>query len=219
MRAAGAIVLMAAAGTNILAQGLDDPTKDSQFWPDTQANIRIANNLNLVLYGTIRLGRDDKAVVNEQIGIGLNRTWGRYLSGAVQYRYINSEPTPDRQSRENRLHFDLSTRLSLIHKFVITDRNRFEIRRINAAGSWRYRNRVQLERSMAVRNFKITPYISVEPFYDSRFEEWNRTQLYTGARIPVVRHVTFDGFYMRQWDPRVKPGFLHVFGAFWRLEF
>jgi hypothetical protein len=42
---------------------------------------------------------------------------------------------------------------------------------------------------------------------------------YAGARVPLSKHVTFDGFYMRQWDARTKPGFLHVIGAYWRLEF
>jgi hypothetical protein len=217
--AAGIFIFMILSRAQICAQQSDNPNLDSQFWPDTQANIRIAPNLNLVLFGTIRLGRNDSAFVNEQAGIGLNRVWGRYLSSSVQYRYIKSEPTPERQAREHRIHMDITPRIYLVHKFVLTDRNRVEWRDVNSRTSWRYRNRLQLERGMAFRQIKLIPYLAIEPYYDTRFKAWNRTQLFSGARVPITKHVTFDGFYMRQWDARVNPGFLHVIGAFWRLEF
>ncbi len=37
-------------------------------------------------------------------------------------------------------------------------------------------------------------------------------------RVPLTKHLTFDGFYMRQLDNRVRPGFLHVIGTFLRVE-
>ena len=97
--------------------------------------------------------------------------------------------------------------------------HRIEWRDINTRVSWRYRNRLQFERPLAISEHKLTPYVACEPMYDTRHRTWSRTQCYVGSRIPLNKHVTFDGFYMRQWDARANPGFLHVFGAYWRLEY
>lgn len=212
-------MLLACLSSRAVAQRRDDPQRDSQIWPDVIATIKLDEKLSLVLFGTLRLGRDDSALVNKQIGIGLNRNLGRNLSAAVQYRYIKNEPTPNRLSTEHRLHTDLTPRKALKFGFNVSDRNRIEWRNINDNVSWRYRNRLQFERPFSLGESKITPYISGESMYDTRFHAWNRNQLYIGARVPILKHVTLDGFYMKQWDARALPGFLNVVGTFCRLEF
>lgn len=202
-----------------MAQRRDDPSRDSQIWPDVITTIDLNERLSLVIFTTLRLGRDDSALINKQLGIGLNRTLSKKLSTAFQYRFIKNEPTPNRLSTEHRLHADLTTRTPLKFGFQVSDRNRFEWRNINGNVSWRYRNRVQFERPFSIGERRITPYISGETMYDTRFDTWTRNQLYIGARVPIVKHVTWDGFYMRQWDARTQPGFLNVAGTFVRLDF
>jgi hypothetical protein len=109
--------------------------------------------------------------------------------------------------------------VQLKFKFQVSDRNRFEWRNINGVVSWRYRNRLQFERPISIGERRVTPYISGETMYDTRFATWTRNQLYVGARVPIAAHVTWDVFYMRQWDARAQPGFLNVFGTFIRLDF
>ncbi len=202
-----------------MAQRRDDPQRDSQLWPDVITTIELNEKLNLVLFGTARLGRDDSALINKQLGIGLNRTLSKNLSTAFQYRFIKNEPTPNRLSTEHRLHVDLTPRAPLKFGFQLSDRNRFEWRNINGSVSWRYRNRLQFERPFDIGERRITPYVSGETMYDTRQHNWTRNQLYIGARVPVVKHFTWDGFYMRQWDARTQPGFLNVVGTFIRLDF
>lgn len=219
---AGAVILTAlllGAGAISFAQGRDDPFADSQTWSETQVTIKLRPDLNLILVGTLRIGRNDTAFINEQAGIGLSRAFGRRLTGAVFYRYINSEPTPDRQSRENRLLFELTPRTPLKRGFGMSDRNRIELRNINGRVSWRYRNRLQFDHPLAIAEHRITPYVAGEIQCDTRYDTCNRNQIYAGARVPLSKHVTFDGFYMRQWDARTRPGFIQVIGAYWRLEF
>jgi hypothetical protein len=212
-------VLLSSAGSSAFAQHSDDPRRDSQIWPDTTITIKLDRNFSLVLFGTLRMGRDDSAVVSQQAGISLSRSFGKRFVSTMGYRYIENEPTPDRQSTEHRVFADFTPRTQLKYGFSLSDRNRIEWRNINQKISWRYRNRLQFERPITVRERKITPYVAGEPMYDTRFHAWNRTQLYFGARLPLVKHITFDGFYMKQLDARVQPGFLNVFGAFWRLDF
>ena len=202
-----------------LAQKPDDPRRDSQIWPDVTVNIKLDESLSLVLYGTIRLGRNDTALISQQAGIGLNRRFSQNLTGGFQYRFIENEPTPNRLSTEHRLFAELTPRAPLKFGFQVSDRNRIEWRNINHKVSWRYRNRLQFERPVKIGSRKITPYLAGESMYDTRFDTWNRNQIYIGARVPIVKHFTFDGFYMKQWDARSVPGFLNVVGTFVRLEF
>lgn len=212
-------ILLACLSFPALAQKADDPRRDSQIWPDITATIKLDDKYSLLLFGTIRVGRDDTALVSHQAGIGVSRKFNKYLSGTTQYRYVNNEPTPGRQSTEHRVFADLTPRAPLKFGFQISDRNRIEWRDINDKISWRYRNRPQIERPFSIGDRKITPYISGESQYDSRFDNWTRNQFYAGVRVPIVKHFTLDWFYMKQWDARSKPGFLHVLGTFIRLDF
>lgn len=212
-------LLLACFSSCAFAQRRDDPRLDSQFWPDTTVTIKLDKNLNLILFGTIRLGRNDTAQVSRQGGFGFSHTFNKHLSGGTQYRFVHNEPTPDKPSNEHRLFAELTPRTPLKFGFQISDRNRIEWRKINGQVSWRYRNRLQFERPFSIKDRKITPYVAGEPMYDSRYDTWSRTQAYFGARVPIVKHFTLDGFYARQWDARAKPGFLHVIGTFIRLDF
>ncbi|HMV50508.1 MAG TPA: DUF2490 domain-containing protein [Blastocatellia bacterium] len=215
-------VLLISAAPTAFAQRPDDPRRDTQIWPDTTITIKLDRNFSLSLFGTVRLGRDDTALVSQQAGIGISRSFGKHFSSAFSYRYIENEPTPGRQSAEHRLFADFTPRTSLKYGVNVSDRNRIEWRDINEKISWRYRNRLQFERPFTIhqlRERRITPFIAGEALYDTRFRAWNRNQFYIGARLPIIKHVTFEGFYMKQWDARTKPGFLNVLGAYWRLDF
>lgn len=214
----GVLAVLALLSTNAAAQSRDD-LHDSQIWSDTQVNIKLRPELSLVLFGTLRLGRNDTAFVSQQTGGGLSRSFGKHFSSGLFYRFIASEPTPTRRSNEHRVFVDLTPRTALGKGFVVQDRNRLEWRNVSHRASWRYRNRLQFERPFNLWERKLTPYVSGEIYYDTRFRAWNRTQAFVGARFPLSKHVTFDGFYMRQWDAHTRPGFLHVIGAYWRLEF
>lgn len=201
------------------AQSDDDPQRDAQIWPDAQVAFRLRPDLRLIFYGTMRLGRDDSALISERVGIGMSKSFGEHFSGGAFYYYIISEPTPTRRSSEHRVFVDLVPRRALGKGFIVQDRNRLEWRDVNQRTSWRYRNRLQFERPFNLGERRVTPYVAGELFFDTRFQTWNRQQIYVGARLPLNRHVTLDGFYSRTWDARARPGFLHIIGAFWRLEF
>jgi len=211
-------ILLLLTASTARAQTRDDPAADTQIWPDTQITINLDRNCSIVIHGTIRLGRNNSAFVNEQIGAGFRRSIGRYFSTSLNFRFLNSEPAPTRLVREKRIFVDLTPRFPVGAGFQLQDRNRIEWRDVNGRIDYRYRNRLQLERSFSLGEMKVTPYISSEAFYDTRFGAWNRSQHFVGMRVPLNKHLTLDGFYMRQLDDRVRPGFLHVIGTFLRVE-
>lgn len=212
------LVLLLFTASAVRAQNRDDTSADSQIWPDIPISIRIDPKLSVIIHATVRIGRNNSAFVNEQIGIGLRRAIGNYFSTSLNYRYLNSEPAPSKLVREKRIFTDLTSRFPLGHGYQLQDRNRIEWREVNGRINYRYRNRIQIERSFSIGEKTLTPYLSGEYFYDTRFRAWNRTQYFAGMRVPLSKHLTLDGFYMRQLDDRVNPGFLHVIGSFLRID-
>jgi hypothetical protein len=60
----------------------------------------------------------------------------------VGYQYLDNVGKPD----ENRIQFALTSRFELPWSLVLADRNRADLRFINDQFSWRYRNRLTLQR-------------------------------------------------------------------------
>lgn len=115
-------------------------------------------------------------------------------------------------------------------ELLLTDRNREEFRFITGDFSFRYRNRVTIEREFQVssvpllRARTITPYVSGEMFYDTRFDVWNRNRYAVGVvqslrRGPILRQllpkraINLDLYLMRQNDSRSSPGHVNALGA------
>jgi hypothetical protein len=107
----------------------------------------------------------------------------------------------------------------------LSDRNRQDFRFVNGDFSFRYRNRVTLEREFQLSKRTITPYGSAEIFYDSRFDTWNRNRLTLGIQItlrrglPLItlidprRQLKLDLFYTRQNDSRSQPHHINAAGV------
>ncbi len=212
-------------GEDVRAQSVDDTEHDAQLWPDVQVSFNLRQRWSVFLFGTMRLGRDWATVTNEQIGFGASKRFGPNLTTLVSYRYLHTEAIPGRHVNEHRVFGDVTPRFNLDRLgrlgrgFTLVDRNRFEWRRVNGAYMYRYRNRVQVERPVAVGERRLTPYTAFEAFYDSRFRTWSRFQIYTGTRLPLTKQISLDSFYMHQWDSRAIPGYIDVVGALWRIEF
>jgi hypothetical protein len=198
----------------------EDSREDTQIWPDTQISVRLRpSQFRLTLFGTARIGRNSAAVISKQVGAGLSRNFGNYLAGAFFYRYLASEPTPNRQLTEHRFWLDLTARIPIGADFTLVDRNRAEYREINHRVSGRYRNRLQIEKSINIgEHWEITPYIAGEGFYDGRSHQWSRFQYLFGSRLPANKYLSFDIYYMRTLDTQARPGFLNVFGVTTRVD-
>lgn len=119
----------------------------------------------------------------------------RPLVLAVGYRYL---PEANGGAATNRLEPVATSRFPLGTKALITDRNRFDLDWKSGGFTWRYRNRVQLEREIAIRSYHMTPYASAEFFYESQYSKWSDTALYAGCRFPIRKHAVFNPYYEHQ---------------------
>ena len=65
----------------------------------------------------------------------------------------------------------------------------------NGSFTWRYRNKLTLERTFAIRAYHFIPYVAAEPFYESQYNKWSTTDLYAGSLFPAGSHAQFDCYY------------------------
>ena len=118
----------------------------------------------------------------------------RLLTVGVGYRYYTSP----KSWPENRILLEAAPRVPLLWKLVVTDRHRGELRFINGSISWRYRNRLMLERQVFVRGYGFVPYVRSEFYYDSSCHEWSTTTLSIGSNFPIQKHIEFETNYQHQ---------------------
>ena len=118
----------------------------------------------------------------------------RPLVLSVGYRYL---PQANKGPATNRMETVATIRLPA-KTFILTDRNRADLDWKSGGFTWRYRNRIQVEKAFAIRSYHLTPYASVEFFYQSQYGKWSDTAIYAGCLFPVGRHVEFDPYYEHQ---------------------
>jgi hypothetical protein len=107
------------------------------------------------------------------------------------YRII----TAPNAAPENRLLTSATFHLPVTARVLITDRNRADLDWKDGKFSWRYRNKLTLERTFAIHSYHSIPYASVEPYYESQYEKWSTTSIYAGCLLPVGKHVQFNPYY------------------------
>jgi hypothetical protein len=83
-------------------------------------------------------------------------------------------------------------------RFLISDRNRADLDWKSGSFTWRYRNRFQLERTLKVGSYHLSPYASAEFFYQSQFGKWSDTAIYAGCLFPIGKRFELNPYYEHQ---------------------
>jgi hypothetical protein len=131
----------------------------------------------------------------------LNDAKSRPLLVESGYRLITApdKPITNRAIEAVTVHFPF------FKKVLVSDRNRADLDWQNGGFSWRYRNRLTLERTFSVASYHLIPYLQAEPFYESQYGKWSATDLYVGSLLPVGHHVQFDLYYEHENDTAKRP--------------
>jgi hypothetical protein len=79
--------------------------------------------------------------------------------------------------------------------FALSDRNRADLDWKGGKFTWRYRNKLTIDRTFAIRSYHLIPYVAAETYYESQYNKWSTTSLYAGGLFPVGKHVQFDTYY------------------------
>jgi hypothetical protein len=107
------------------------------------------------------------------------------------YRYITA-PNAD---SENRFLMGVTAHFPMKGSFLIADRNRVDLDWKGGEFTWRYHNKLTVERTFAIYSYHLIPYVAAEPFYESQYSKWSTTSLYAGCLLPVGKHVQFNPYY------------------------
>src|SRR5436190_20670842 len=215
--AAGLALLLLALTRQTAAQSSVSLHSDTQQWNDVQFYVPLNKQIDFVLLGTLRIGRDISHPVDERIGAGFAFKVGKYLTVLPNYLHITTQPFRGLSLYENRLSVQATVRKPL-GKFTLSDRNLFERRLRHPGGdSTRYRNRLQIEHPLLVKE-KLNLFVSDEIFYDWRLNDWVRNRFQVGVSKVFNKHFTLDLYYLRQNDGRSLRGNLNVIGTTWRLR-
>lgn len=211
-----------------------EPTTRDEFWPSVEVYINVKPKVRLYLMGTVSKAIEDGELFNAQryeaqIGAHVDYIPNEQIILRAGYRYGRAIGDNDNGFREHRLLSEQILRKLLPADLLLTDRNREDFRFINRDFSFRYRNRVTIEREFQfnVPLFKrrtVTPYLSGEIGYDTRFSIWNRNRYAVGVvqslrRGPILRKVlpkrgiNLDLYLMRQNDSRSSPAHVNALGA------
>jgi len=124
----------------------------------------------------------------------LDDSKSRPLQLSVGFRYV---PSPDKPHVE-RMIVAATPRWPLVAKILLTDRNRADLDWSKNQFTWRYRNRLSLERRVSIGSYHPAPYVSAEVFYQSQYQKWSTTALYAGCLLAVGKHFEFDPYYEHQ---------------------
>ena len=179
---------------------------------------------------TITKSQETRNNPEGQVGAHVDYTVNRrlVLRAGYQYGFSITEADP---FKEHRPLVEQTLRQQLPLKILLSDRNREEFRLVNGDFSFRYRNRLMLEREFLLPKRSITPYGSIEVYHDSRFKAWNRNRLTVGLQVqlrkalPLLslvtprKQVTLDLYYTKQNDSRSQPNHVKAIGTALTIHF
>jgi hypothetical protein len=191
---------------------------DNQFWSEVQVAVPVTKQIDFVILGGLRLGRDISQPVDERVGAGFSFKFGQHVTVSPHYLHIGMQPFAGRRVWENRVTLPVLLQFK-IDKFTLRDRNLIERRYRNSGiKSTRYRNRLQLEHPIGGDKLGLSLFISDEVFYDWTVDRWVRNRFAIGAIKVFNEHFTQDFYYLRQNDGVSVPGDLNVIGTTLRFR-
>jgi hypothetical protein len=193
--------------------------QSKQVWPELSAFVKVSENTRAYFLATTVKEEGDStsgefgpnvdfylhAIRNRKrwAGFRLDESKNRTLMVRVGYRYMPTIGNDDPD--ENRGVLEGTARYPLMMGVLVSARQRLDLRVIDEDYSWRYRNRLSLEREISLGAVTVNPYLRAEVFYDSRMSAWSRTEFISGASFPVKPWLELEGYFDYQHDTGGNP--------------
>jgi len=195
-----------------------------EVWPEVDVWVQLTTKVKLYFPFSVSRSRDTKyteALIGARVDFRVNR----YVSVRAGYGYIwsISDTDGDPPYREHRPLGELSLRAFPGASILLIDRNRVDLRFINGDYSYRYRNRLRLERTFTFDRWPptrtLTPYAMEELGYDSRYDTFNRSRFTAGVETQFTRTVMVDLYVVRQDDSKASVERLYALGLALNLTY
>ncbi len=195
-----------------MASGGSATAQTVQLWPEVSTFVKMTDRTRLYFLATT-VKEDGETTSGEfgpnldiyfrtirarkhWAGFRLDESKNRNVLVRIGYRYLhNTGDDPE----ENRGIVEVTPRHPLVRGVLVSNRVRTDLRFIDGEYSWRFRNRLSLEREVSIGRLRLNPYARAEAFYDSRVHEWSRTEFVAGASFPASWW-ELEGYYDYQHD-------------------
>jgi hypothetical protein len=123
---------------------------------------------------------------------------------------------------EDMLFMEMHRRILLKRQFLFSQRLRMDNRWVgqDPEFSYRFRYRVMLEKEfLTEKKISIIPYINVEPFWDSRYDLFNRVRIIGGTTLSWKTRFSLESNITYQYDSKSSSPNVLAFNAILHLYF
>jgi hypothetical protein len=120
------------------------------------------------------------------------------------------------------LFIEMHRRILLKRQLLFSQRMRIDNRWVGQEPdySFRFRYRVMLEREfLTSKKTSFIPYINVEPFWDSRYDLFNRVRIIGGATVSWKTRFSLEGNITYQYDSKSSDTNVLAYNAILHLYF
>jgi hypothetical protein len=181
--------------------------QDTQFLPELTQHFKLSPNIRVLLQA-----KDDREGGDpEQFTFGPSVEF--YLKPLLKLKNValfdldgaKKRPvvfesgyrimTAPNAAAENRAIEAVTFHFPFASRTLVSDRNRADLDWQAGNFTWRYRNKLTLQRTVPISSYHLVPYVAAEPFYESKYKKWSTTDLYIGCLLPVGKRTQFDAYY------------------------
>jgi hypothetical protein len=195
-----AVIALSSIGNAAAAQSVTT----FQTWPEIDLKWKIRDWTLIIPLSAS--GKRETDAREAHVGMSFDYSANKFYSYRAGYRYIWS--LHDGSHSENRALAEVTTRSYPGGDVALVDRNRVDFRFVNGDYSWRYRNRLRVEKPIKRSGGpvpSVTPYIMEELYYDSRVNYIDRLRINLGAETALGTRNTLDAYVALQNDWKSEP--------------
>jgi hypothetical protein len=211
------VVMMSVVYLALFATALHGQVQ--QFWPEVDTFVHLNDNSRLMF--SVQSTRQESVSSEMDIGAHVDLfvkplrkarlltshspdvAKSRFVQFRIGYHYLF--PYDNAGNSENRIIMEATPRYPMPFGITLADRNRVDLRFAQGGFSWRYRNRVAVERTFHIGKYSFDPYLRGEAWYDSFYSKWSRTLFQFGSDFPITPRVSLEGYYEHQNNTSTSP--------------
>jgi hypothetical protein len=191
--------------------------QEAQFLPEVDVYLKLNSNVRVSFQAKdtreggdptqVAIGPDLELYVNpllrlkEVTSFDLDDSKSRPLVIAAGYRYLASPDSPS----TNRMELAATSHLPMKPGLLLTDRNRADLDWSDGKFTWRYRNKLEIEKPLGIHFYHPAPYVSAEIYYEDQYQKWSTTELYAGCLFPIRKRFELDPYYEHQNNTSKSP--------------
>jgi hypothetical protein len=245
-RCAPALLALAAAAPAAAAE-----RTLTEVWPELDVFVKLDDSKRLLLLGALTRAAETGTSTESTLGVhldwfpaglptrlleiapGMDGRWSIWTRVGYQHIAAWNRTRPS----EERLLLEATLRSEPLWFGVrVANRVRLDLRAVGDETSWRFRNRLRVERSWSLREpndataavlsmlppgalSAVTPYAMVEYFWDARVSAWSRRFEQIGAEFDMASDRGVDLYIARQDDLRQTGSKLWIGGVSLTLRY